>query len=111
MMHAKLATAAMRMAVAPLLIVTALPALAPTGASGGACATWTGVRPPDPGSANFDNVLYAVHLLSSSYAWAVGYYFNGIAARTLIEHWNGIAWNQVPGQNAAGPPPTTTSPA
>jgi hypothetical protein len=36
---------------------------------------------------------------SATSAWAVGYFSNGTADQTLIAHWNGKAWMQVPSPN------------
>ena len=58
--------------------------------------TWTRVSSPNPGGARRENVLLKVTATSASNAWAVGYYNNGTADKTLIEHWNGTAWKQVP---------------
>jgi hypothetical protein len=55
--------------------------------------SWTGVQPTAPGSPGF---LTAAAVVSSCNAWAVGEYNNGIDYQTLIEHWNGTAWAQVP---------------
>ena len=101
-MHARFVCKAVRIAVAPLLMAGAMSAIGPAGASASACAAWTVVRPPDPGGTTRDNVLQGVVTLSSRAAWAAGYYFNGIAAQTLVERWNGSAWSQVPSQNIGG---------
>ena len=39
-----------------------------------------------------NNQLKGVAAPSSTDAWAVGYYNNGTVDRTLIERWNGTAW-------------------
>ena len=52
------------------------------------------------------NALLGVTAISTNNVWAVGYYFNtsdGSTALTLVEHWNGTKWNQVPS-------PTPTQP-
>jgi hypothetical protein len=60
----------------------------------------------DPGIRNY---LYGVAALSASDAWAAGYYCTGHCGaaaetdRTLIAHWNGTTWAQVP-----SPSPGTT---
>jgi hypothetical protein len=57
--------------------------------------TWTQVASPSPGP--FRNYLQGVATTSASNAWAVGYYSNGTQrTQTLIEHWNGTTWKQVP---------------
>ena len=83
--------AAASAAVAPL-------GSAPAGASASACAAWTGVQPPNPGTSF--NELNGVAVLSSCNAWAVGSYGSGSgsgsgADQTLILHWNGTAWRRV----------------
>ncbi len=64
--------------------------------------TWKRVASPNPGGSSRDNVLAAVAATSASNAWAVGYYSNGTANQSLIEHWNGTAWTQVPSPNPGG---------
>ena len=39
---------------------------------------------------------------SASNAWAVGGYGSILASKTLIVHWNGTAWKQVPSPTPAG---------
>jgi hypothetical protein len=60
--------------------------------------TWTQVPSPNPGS-KFNDVG-AVSAISARNAWAVGdyAYFHGpsIVYHTLIEAWNGTAWERVP---------------
>lgn len=46
-----------------------------------------------------DNELDGVAAISASNVWAVGSYYGGTAERTLIEHWNGIAWKVIPSPN------------
>ena len=58
------------------------------------------MRPPNPGTSTND--LFGVAVLSSSNAWAVGDDSNGAAFHTLIEHWNGTSWKQVPSPNPHG---------
>ena len=57
--------------------------------------TWTRVPAPVPGGAT-GSVLVAVAANSASNAWAVGYYSTSTGGGTLIEHWNGTTWTQVP---------------
>lgn len=47
--------------------------------------------------------LYGVSARSARDAWAVGTYFDQVTDHqpTLIEHWNGHAWTQVPSPSAA----------
>ena len=51
---------------------------------------------PNPGMFSAFNGITA---LSSSSAWAAGYYFTGTQTLTLIERWNGRSWRQVPSSN------------
>jgi hypothetical protein len=57
---------------------------------------WRQVPSPNPGGPASYNVLDGVATLSAGNAWAVGSYFNGTTSRTLIVHWNGTRWRQVP---------------
>jgi hypothetical protein len=43
-----------------------------------------------------------VSAVSASDVWAVGQYYNAGAFQTLIVHWDGTAWTQVPSPNAPG---------
>jgi len=52
------------------------------------------VDSPDPGSGN--NVLNSVRAASASSIWAVGSASDGTSSKTLIEHWDGTAWQTVP---------------
>jgi hypothetical protein len=63
--------------------------------------SWAQVPSPSPG--NFDQ-LTSVAAVSASNVWAVGYTENrdGSNSRTLIVHWNGTAWTQVPSPSPAG---------
>ena len=65
--------------------------------------TWKRVASPSPGPEG--STLYGVSASSPASAWAVGYtavYSEGW--KTLIEHWNGKTWKQVP-----SPDPVTVS--
>lgn len=64
-------------------------------------SSWKQQSSPNPGSAF--NTLNGVAATSSANAWAVGYYNNGASTpdQTLILHWNGAAWKQVPSPNPA----------
>jgi hypothetical protein len=56
---------------------------------------WTQVPSPSPGVS--DNQLFAVHMTSATDGWAVGFGGNSQGAGvTLVLHWNGTAWTQVP---------------
>src|SRR5262249_58077463 len=46
--------------------------------------------------------LEAVAAVSPSSAWAVGGYSNGSEQKTLIEHFNGRSWKQVPSPSPGG---------
>jgi hypothetical protein len=62
---------------------------------------WVQVPSPDPGSVGLDS-LYGVSATATNNAWAVGNYYNGAAYQTLILHWNGTKWSQVPSPNPGG---------
>lgn len=52
---------------------------------------------PSPNPSMRHNTLYGVSAVSTSDAWAVGFYANtSEISQTLIEHWNGINWQVVP---------------
>jgi hypothetical protein len=57
---------------------------------------WNGhawkIQPSPNPSSSGDNVLNGAAAISPTDVWAVGYYFNGTADQTLIEHWNGTVW-------------------
>src|SRR5260221_2871201 len=56
-------------------------------------SSWSAAdEPPNPGGLSGPDILNGVTVLSSTNAWAVGSYFNGLADRTLIVHWNGSGW-------------------
>jgi len=59
-------------------------------------SAWTHVSSPNPAGPSFDDVLNGVGAISATNAWAVGSFTSGGADHTLIEHWNGTAWKQVP---------------
>ena len=66
-------------------------------------AAWTRTPSVDPGG-RFGTDLYGISATSATDAWAVGDY--AIDKRgtydTLIEHWDGSAWSQVPSPNPGG---------
>jgi erythromycin esterase-like protein len=69
--------------------------------------TWRRIASPDPGGAPGVSSLAAVAATSPASAWAAGFYthvslVNGASDRTLIERWNGRAWQQVPSPNPGG---------
>jgi hypothetical protein len=58
------------------------------------CVAWTsGQQPPDPAGTSHNNALRGVAVLSPCNAWAVGEYDPEL---TLIVHWDGRSWTQVP---------------
>jgi len=62
--------------------------------------SWTLV--PSPNNATQVNVLYGVTCASASECWAVGYYVNTSSTQqTLIERWDGAAWNIVSSPNTS----------
>jgi len=63
--------------------------------------SWTTEASPSPGGTH-GSFLNGVADVSSSSAWAVGGYSNGAEQKTLIEHWNGRSWKQVPSPSPGG---------
>jgi hypothetical protein len=60
---------------------------------------WNTVASPPVGS---EGSLIAVAALSAGDAWAVGQYEGPDSLqRTLIEHWNGSSWTQIPSPNSS----------
>jgi hypothetical protein len=57
-------------------------------------SSWTIAISPN-GLIDQHNYLNGLTCVSSSDCWAVGYYLNGLANQTLIEHWNGTIWTMV----------------
>ena len=56
---------------------------------------WTQVPSPNPGV--HDNQLDGVHMTSATDGWAVGFGDNSLGdGLTLVLHWDGMAWTQVP---------------
>ena len=101
--HAVMLAAAAAAVFAPASAATAATASPATAAAppaataaGPGCLPWTSVQPSTPGNSN--NVLASVAALSSSNVWAAGSYYDLAASqtRTLIEHWNGSSWTQLP---------------
>ncbi len=62
---------------------------------------WTTVPSPNPGTVS--NLLVSVRAVSQTNIWAVGSYSDsnspGVGFLTLVLHWNGLAWKQVPSPN------------
>jgi membrane peptidoglycan carboxypeptidase len=68
--------------------------------------SWSRVASPNPGgrtsSSNY-NKLFGVSALSSTDAWAVGYFSNPAGgSETLVLHWNGTTWSKVASPNPGG---------
>jgi hypothetical protein len=62
-------------------------------------ATWNIVQTPNPGTEL--NHLNSVAALSTNDVWAVGLSTNTFgASQTLVIHWDGTAWSEVPSANA-----------
>src|SRR5207245_451177 len=63
--------------------------------------TWRVVSSPNPGWGT--NNLLAVAVISAHDVWAVGNYANNLSnilqSQTLVEHWNGKAWQVVPSES------------
>jgi hypothetical protein len=59
---------------------------------------WKVVASPNPGGTNA-SLLTGATTLSKTNAWASGYYSNGTQFRSLILHWDGTMWSQVPSPN------------
>src|SRR5258707_48702 len=87
---------ALRLLAASLVVTGVLAGPGAAGASGSTCENWTGVPPPNPGTANS---LQAVAVVSACGAWAVGYDVSNGAFQTLILHWNGARWRRVASPN------------
>jgi hypothetical protein len=63
-------------------------------------STWTVITNTNVGSDA--NVLASVDEVSQNDVWAVGYYLNDLGvAQTLVQHWNGTSWSQVPSANSS----------
>jgi len=64
--------------------------------------SWTRITVPAPAGAR-NSLLFGVSSLSASQAWAVGYYNTpAIIQQTLVLHWDGSRWMQVPSPNPGG---------
>jgi hypothetical protein len=63
---------------------------------------WKRVPSAGPHDAK-ESLLNSVAAITSSSAWAVGYYNNGSAIKTLIERWNGRSWTLVASPSPGGP--------
>jgi hypothetical protein len=65
-------------------------------------SAWRRVKAPDPSGASHESGLSSVTATSATNAWAVGSYLKGQATHTLILHWNGKSWKQVPSPSPRG---------
>jgi hypothetical protein len=63
---------------------------------------WTRVPSPSPGPRPKNVDLAGVTATSARNAWAVGSWNDNTTPKTLIEHWNGTTWTQVPSRNPGG---------
>jgi hypothetical protein len=64
---------------------------------------WVRVPAPSPGRGISGSTLSGVSAVSSADAWAVGgYETSGKIFKTLVVHWNGTRWAQVPSPNPGG---------
>jgi hypothetical protein len=64
--------------------------------------SWSIVPSPSPGTFGI-NALYGVAAIAANDVWAVGSFTNlSEYSKTLILHWNGSSWTQVPSPNAPG---------
>src|SRR5207249_8670863 len=61
-------------------------------------------KPLSPNPSPTENQLDGVCALSSTDVWAVGNYADGSTEKTLVLHWDGTSWTQVPSPN-----PSSTS--
>lgn len=63
---------------------------------------WQQVPSPNPGG-DVETSIYGVRAASATNIWAVGsYQTSGGMKQTLILHWDGISWKQMPSPNPAG---------
>jgi hypothetical protein len=63
---------------------------------------WTVQPSPNLGGPNSDNRLLGVAATSPNNAWAVGTYQHGSGQRTLVERWDGKAWQVQTSPNLRG---------
>jgi hypothetical protein len=69
--------------------------------SSGAPANASPPAPLSPNPSSTENLLFGVSAVSPTDAWAVGDYIDDVTGHrdTLIVHWNGTAWSQIPSPN------------
>jgi hypothetical protein len=89
-------TGSVRLVAAPLLLAGVAAGIAPVTAA----AARTG--PGGPAASTFSGHLSGVAATSAANAWAVGSTGSSSSPKTLIVHWNGTAWAQVPSPAPAG---------
>ena len=65
-----------------------------------AASDWSIVNSPNA-PAPTSNTPLGVTCVSASDCWAVGYYYNGSYAQTLIERWDGTSWAIVSSPNTS----------
>jgi hypothetical protein len=63
---------------------------------------WSVMPSPNPGAPSNDNTLLGLAVTSANDAWAVGTSSTGTTDHTLILHWNGTSWIQVPSPTPDG---------
>jgi len=62
--------------------------------------SWNSVTAPDVPTASA-NYLDGVTCVSDSDCWAVGFFFYGNVARSMIQHWDGTSWTVTDSPNSA----------
>lgn len=87
--------------VTGVLVLVAAGLALPSAARAAGCAPPSGSTAPSPGRVR--NALDGVSALSACNVWAVGGAADNFRyGRTLIDHWNGTAWRQVPSPDPGG---------
>ena len=67
--------------------------------------TWKIVSSPNVGTGTYGNQFNAVTVVSANDVWAVGYSSGALTQNpidTLVLHWDGVSWSQVPSPNVTG---------
>nr|BBH85832.1 hypothetical protein KTC_05830 [Thermosporothrix sp. COM3] len=62
-------------------------------------SSWQRVKSPTPGQGSTGTELNSITAISANNIWAAGSYFDGTYTRTLVEHWDGKAWQLVQSPN------------
>ncbi len=65
-------------------------------------SAWKVVPSPNPGGTVNSNGLNGISAISAASTWAVGTHGLGVE-QTLVLHWNGKTWKQVPSPDPGGP--------